>query len=216
MKIANGFLITLKGLSCYVQRLEKDRYYDLAQHAISVDVDYLFWWEMERIQQARPASLPNLAEFYATFRAAFGESDSMFDDWKGAFSFAFTVDIFQEGPAIPYLLKVTNVRSSVEFQYKKVISPANTTYDRMRVYPPFDEFSQAQMGMLSAYLWGYAQGFWETCGADCRPFIKQVPSNLILFGYTDGAFFEDQFQDEEEFAAAREKWLRQHESRSGE
>lgn len=216
MKIHNGFLITLEELSCYVRRLEQAQYYALSQHAIAVEVDYLFWWEMERLCRAMPASFPNLAEFYVMFRAAFGASDDFFDEWKGAFAFAFTVDVFQDGRKIPYVLRVVNLRSSIEFQYKKVIAPGDTTYDRMRVYPPFAEFSQAQMGLLSTYLWGYAQGFWETCGAACRPFIKQVPANLIVFGYADGDFFEEQYQSQEEFDAAHKEWLRRHALGSGE
>ncbi len=50
MKIDNGFLITLEGLSCYVRRIEKDQYYELSQHAIYVDVDYL------SIEAYRPVS----------------------------------------------------------------------------------------------------------------------------------------------------------------
>jgi hypothetical protein len=213
MKIANGYLITVEDFSCAVRRVAKERYYELAQHVLAVEVDSHFWWDMEEVCQAQPIiAFPNLAEFYAMFRAAFGESDSFFDDWKGAFSFVFTVDIFQERATIPYVLNVMNFRGSVEFRYKKVLSPAETTYDRMLLYPPFPEFSQTQMGMVSAYLWIYAQGFWETCGAAHRPFLKQVDSNLILFGYADGEFFERRFDSQEEFEAARLQWLRQHES----
>ena len=67
-------------------------------------------------------NIPNLAQFYATFQAAFGESGQVYDDWKGAFNFAFKVDIFKDKQTIPYLLNVVNWRSTVEFRFKKIIA----------------------------------------------------------------------------------------------
>ena len=36
-------------------------------------------------------------------------------------------------------------------------------------------------------------------------FFKIVESNLILFGYKDGCFFDDQYNDENEFDEAIQK-----------
>lgn len=53
------------------------------------------------------------------------------------------------------------------------------------------------MNGVSAYLYGYAEGYWSvTIARDGeREFLKWVDSNLILFGYQAGQYFEQEFDD---------------------
>jgi len=151
--------------------------------------------------------LLNLAEIYAAFEASFGESGLYFDDYKGAFSFPFEVAVFRGEAVYLYLLNVANWRSTIEFLFRKVISPDSRDFDRMVIHPPFsDEFSADDINTVVAYLYGFVQGVVDTFRRHpIEEFVKKVDSNLILFGFREGAFFEEQYDDREELTAAWEK-----------
>lgn len=191
-----------QGQRLRLQRINDRRHRAWSNRSISIEADYSFWYEMIKQNQ----NIPNLAQFYATFQAAFGESGQVYDDWKGAFNFAFKVDIFKDKQTIPYLLNVVNWRSAVEFRFKKIIALSETHFDRMLVYEPFEqELSREQMNRLSAYLYGYAERFWQTSSKNQTQFVKEVASNLILFGYADDTFFQQHYEDEEQFRICREQ-----------
>jgi hypothetical protein len=105
-----------------------------------------------------------------------------------------------------YVLNLVNWRSTVEFRFRKVISPDCRDFDRMRIHPPFsDEFPAQDINRVVAYLYGFTQGVVEALHRLAYPieeFVKKVDSNLILFGFRDGAFFENHYEDSAELLAA--------------
>ena len=211
LNIGKRLEICNEHLRCRASRIGDGRYVSLARQCLSIEVDYALWWELGRDSKDRESWM-NLAKFYAAFSEAFGECGTRYYDWKGAFNFAFEVDVFNGETPNQYLLNVVNFRNTVEFRYGKIIPDTETRYDRHIMHAPFDEeFSAKQMGTLSAFLWGYAEGFLETaCQRPYgRDFIKEVGSNLILFGCHGGVFFQQHFEDEDTFNLEKSK-LRNH------
>ena len=189
-----------KNLHCHVKRIDDHHFYLLFRESICIDVNYFIWWEITDGFKKRGSPL-NLAEFYTMFRHAFGESGNHYDDWKGAFNFAFKIDVLNDLTVTPYILNVVNLRGVVEFKFRKIILPEDISYDRGIVHPAFaDEFSFEQMDFLVRYLSGFAEGFWgKGRFVNIENFVKEVPSNNILFGFLDGCFFENHFEDTDEF-----------------
>lgn len=165
---------------------------------MSIEVDYLIFHFLCRDYDFEL----NLAKLYAEFTAVFGPSGNYFDSWKGAFSFAFKIDVLKDNEVVPYTLIVVNMRSSVEFRFYKVISAADTQFKKDRIYPPFsDELSTPNMNALSAFLCSYAKTVYQEAQIEQKDFIKAIQSNLILFGYRQQKFFVNQYKTGEEFDA---------------
>lgn len=198
------------GLDARIGRISDHRFRSRIRHCLCIDPDLATWLSLKPPTIEEPRSLNSLAQFYAAFRRAYGESGNQFDRWKGAFNFAFEIQVLKGSAVIPYVLNVVNFRSGVEFRYYKLIDPTDTHFDRFVVHRPLvEEFSEKQMTAVSAYLCGFAQGYWETSmlPGDEREFLKWVESNLILFGYKAGDYFEECFQDMEAFEVEKAKRL---------
>jgi hypothetical protein len=189
-----------ENLHCHVKRIDDHHFYLLFRESICIDIDYFIWWEIKDSFKKSDPPL-NLAKYYTMFRHAFGESGNHYDDWKGAFNFAFKVDVLNDLTVTPYILNVVNLRGAVEFKFRKIILPEDLSYERGIVHPAFaDEFSLEQMNFLAGYLSGFAEGFWGKGRiVNIENFVKEVSSNKILFGCLDGCFFEKYFEDADEF-----------------
>ena len=148
------------------------------------------------------------------FRAAYGESGQSYDDWKGAFSFVFKVtlvDALSVNGSAHYLLNAVNSREAVEFRFRKILGKNDPGFQRGLVFAPFeDEFSRTQMDGVSAYLLGYAKGLWKSFPHHTPEFIKKIESNFVLYGYADGQFFQNQFEDYKDYWEALNAWKLNH------
>lgn len=197
--------IRVENTHCRLTRLDDDRYVQLAGNSVPIKEDIGFQMDLI-LHDRRRGKHVSLGEYYAAFEAVFGESGQLYDDYKGAFSFPFEVSVFKTEAVYLYLLNVLNWRSTVEFRFSKVISPEVVTdeMDRMVIRPPFsDEFSADDMNKVVAFLYGFVEGAVGTFRRfPIDEFVKKLESNLILFGYKNGAFFEEQYDDPEEFSAA--------------
>ena len=68
-----------------------------------------------------------------------------------------------------------------------------------------DEFSREEINYFIAYFYGYLEGRLEMLleyGTPPDPFLHRVQSNLILYGFHEGRFFEEDFDSQEEFEKA--------------
>ena len=107
-----------------------------------------------------------------------------------------------------YLLRLVNYRSGVDPLLYRVQKPGES-YERNRYHRSFrDELSKRDISYVLNYIDGFLQGFLETMPRWTTPFVKEVRSNFILFGYDPkaGAFFEESYEEEEAYEAALERW----------
>lgn len=130
------------------------------------------------------------------------------DDWKGAFSFAFKLTVRRKRRESRYLLHIVSHRSMVLVNFYRVLKPGES-YDRTRYHAPFDD-ELSELGMLCVikYIEGFLLGFLETMPPWTVPFVKEVPSNFILFGYDpkEGRLFEQEYDSQEAYDAALKSW----------
>jgi hypothetical protein len=197
--------LRVKELHCTLTRLDDHRYAQLEDNSLAIREDHGFLMDL-MLNARRRGELLSLGEIYAAFKDSFGESGRCFDDYKGAFSFPFEVTVHKGEALYLYLLNVVNWRGTVEFRFRKVISPDDRGLNRMVVHPPFAaEFSVDEINTVVAYLYGFAQGVIEAFLRLHYPFdefVKKVDSNLILFGFRQGAFFEEKYGDSDELMSA--------------
>lgn len=208
-------------ITCRIKRIDDDCYHTLGVHSLAILECYGSWWNyINHSDNAQLKEAP-LAYFLASFERAYGPSGNIYDSYKGAFSFPFAVKILQQNTAIAYLLNVTCWRGEVEFLFRKIIPANETRYDRNAIYQPFDdELSERQMQVLSNFLMGYAEGFWESGERykdnmkklfpkeeNQHNFVKAIDSNGILFGYKEGRFFEKSYSDQDEYKQMKKELL---------
>jgi hypothetical protein len=149
-----------------------------------------------------------LPQIYAALCMLTGPSGDLYDPWKGAFSFPFKLTVRRGERQLRYLLKLTSFRSMVEPILYRVQQPGET-YSRTTYHAPFeDELGKDDIAFVINFLRGYLGGFLPALRTWTTPFVKEIQSNLILFGYdpTSSTFFEQDYQEPEAYQAALERW----------
>ena len=139
-----------------------------------------------------------LPGIYAALTVSTGPSSMLFDEWKGAFAFPFRMIVRRGGREHVYLLRLTSYRSMVEPDLHRLLC-AGETHDGRVYHPPFDEeLTASDMWVIVSYIRGFIEGFLKTMPRWTTPFVKEIPSNLILFGYdpASDAFFTRGFDEE--------------------
>ena len=185
-----------------LSRLNDSQYYELWQNSIAIADDYGFYLDFYLYLRDRGENL-NLAQIYVTLEKLCGESDRFFDDWKGSFSFPFSLEITKAGHKFDYLLNIYDHRGSLYLGIRKQLQPQDS-YDNMLIHHPFpEEFSRQDINEFITCLYGYLWGYFDATKASYDQFFfKRVDSNGILFGYKDGNFFEEHYDAQETYAQA--------------
>lgn len=182
------------GVKCTLTRLRDDEFREHSRTCIAIN-DLL---DITRAQIRGKG--PLLAQTYAVCKSWFGERGRLFDDWKGGFSFPLELSIEGHDRKPAYLMNIFNFRSGVNFQILQCVDQDDP---RLKMQSAFDyndpQFSPKQLSFLIFYLIGFIEGYSEHCGWN-SPFLLQVQSNLILYGYSpsDG-FFNREFEDNQEY-----------------
>ncbi|MBD2183790.1 hypothetical protein [Aerosakkonema funiforme] len=182
-----------------LERLDDRKYYELWKNSLAIADDYGFYIDFYLYLRDRAESL-NLAQIYVTLEKLCGESGKFFDDWKGSFSFPFFLEVSKAGHEFDYLLNIYDHRGSVNFGIRKQLQP-HDSYDARVIHQPFpEEFSRQDINEFITYFYGYLQGYFEEIKSSYSQFFfKRIDSNCILFGYKDGNFFEEHYDDHEEY-----------------
>ena len=192
--------VNLGSGNCRLSRLDDLRWRRLRRSALAIRTPELvadIWQAVARMRADRP----QLASTYTVLRALFGESGRCFDDWKGAFSFPFEIEVSKGSVRFAYLLEVASWRGALEFRFARQLGLAERGFNRSMCYPPFDpEFSAAEMANLVSFLCAFIDGtvdaFQRT--RTLEDFALRVPSEKTLFGVRKGVFFLEQYDNEDE------------------
>lgn len=183
-------------------RLDDSQYYELWKNSLAIADDYGFYLNLYFYLRDKSSSL-NLAQVYVALEKLCGSSGKFFDDWKGSFSFPFFLEVSKAGQKFDYLLDIYDHRGSLYFGIRKQLKP-DDSYDARIIHQPFpEEFSRQDINEFISYFYGYLQGYFATIkGSYEQFFCKRVDSNCILFGFKDGIFFEEHYEDYEDYEQA--------------
>ena len=194
--------IDFRGNHYTLKRLDEHKYYELWKNSLAIADDYGFYLQFYLYLEQQGESL-NLAQIYVTLEKLGGESGKFFDDWKGSFSFPFFLEVIKNGHKFDYLLNIYDHRGSVYFGIRKQLQPQDS-YDARVIHQPFpEEFSQEDINEFISYFYGYLQGYFEEIKSSYSQFFyKVIDSNFILFGYKNGEFFEEHYDENEEYEQA--------------
>lgn len=187
-------------------RLNDEQFYLLRKNSISIFDDY---GHLMSLSKDKDLIYSSFSKMYIVLKGLFGESGKYYDDWKGSFSFPFLI-YFQKGEEeFGYSMNIYNFRSSIEFNIAKLIHADDEKVKRGILHNPFDEFPRDEINYFINYFVGFLSGYFESARKRFDEFFfHTVKSNLILFGYKDGNYFDNQYENEEEFDEAIQELTR--------
>jgi len=133
-----------------------------------------------------PLLLPQL---YVALLYLTGPSDTLYDSWKGSYSFCFQLSVEKNGVMSEYFYHIYHYRSYIEFAIQQVVSKSDQR-DPSSYHQPNDElFSNDDIYYFSVYFCSYALGYLSTSHYKPDPFVKGSYTNAFLFGYKEGEYF---------------------------
>ncbi len=185
-------------------RLDKSEYEKLRENSLPIADDFRFYLELYLSDRQREDRL-NLAEIFVILEWIFGESSNLFDDWKGSFCFPVLLVVKKEIGSLYYLMSIYDHRGSVYFSLYRILENSLYGYETQTLREPFEvEFSRQEINCFLSYFYDYLAGYFQSVIDIILPqnFIKKVDSNLIIYGYKNGEYFEDQYDSEDSYQEA--------------
>jgi len=178
-------------------RLNDEQFYLLRKNSLSLFENYGHIMSLSRDDSIIYSSFPKM---YVTLKHIFGESGSYYDDYKGSFSFPFLIYFKKGEEEFGYAMNIYNVRSVIEFNMAKLIHADDKTATRGILNHPFDEFPESEITYVINFLVGYLTGYFRMLVKGYNEFFfHSVQSNLIVYGYKDGKFFQNHYNSEKKF-----------------
>ena len=104
-------------IKCRIKRIDDDCYCTLGVHSLAINECYEFWRNYLNCSDNENLKAAPLAFFLASFERAYGPSGTIYDSYKGAFSFPFAVKFCSMIPRLLIfsMLHVGVARSSSAF-----------------------------------------------------------------------------------------------------
>ena len=178
------------------------------QTAQAIEPDYL--WTMKFLGFAA-RDYPELRspQLYASLKRMFGETTTMYDDYKCSFGYPFLIHLAKDGGDATYLLLFTDTKRGLWFQYSKIHSSdeiAAKQVDRMRYFTPVpEEFSRDDMQTVSKFFFSSVAESWKTPGSSTEDFVRSIDAMNFVYGFRDGRPFEADYEDPDEYEEAVRK-----------
>ena len=190
-----------------LRRVSDNELHRLGCRAAAIEEDLMFWLGFcSHRRKPLPLSLP---EILVAMSQRFGGSGLYFDDYKSSFCFPFHLTTAKADVRGEYLLLVSDWKGRLDARLHRLGCKRRAG---LAPFEPFRdaEFSREDFRCVIGFLEGFAEGWLEARaerepGAAIEPipdFVNHVDAALLLYGYRDGAPFEQHFDDDDEYRAA--------------
>lgn len=203
MQATSNLQIRIKAISDY-------HYQHLSSRSVPIAEQHPTFTSMRiKARNSKVHTSLNLAEYYAWMRYSFGEPSRYYDNWKGGFAFVFQVEVIRNNHTYPYILRIVNWRSTVDFRFSRVLDTIESASSL--VYQPIEEeMSAEEMEFMDCWLYGFLQRVGRVSKhSEIPSFYKTAESNWISYGYFDGEFFEHQHDEQKSIESERTEYMTQ-------
>jgi len=184
-------------------RLDDQEFEILRQRSLAINEDYFF---LMRLHSNRPEiERLSLGRARAALTKLSGPSSKLLDPYKQSFGFPFLYSVPPGKPFAQYLMIVQDIRGSLYFTSRRMVSADDPRIQQHFLHEPFaEEFHRKELNRLTATMMGFLKGFSECVVPS--PFVGKVDSEQILYGYADGQYFEEQHDSTETYRAVFDRW----------
>jgi len=186
-------------------------YYNLVQEALPIIEDYGYYLRLDR-QLRREAPNFDHPRLYAALKTLFGESTTAYDEYKCSFGYQFLLHLTRKGKVSEYAFNFTDIKGGIHFMFRKILTTPEEIErykDKNVLRKPFeDDFAKAEMAYFMTwftfYLVGFMHSFEEYYNEE---FIRTQDYCFMIYGYKNGGFFLEQYEDRSEFYIAKRRLL---------
>jgi hypothetical protein len=183
------------GIKYEMWRVDDTEYAKLEKsNILPIKHEWDFYSQIDITQRYTKNNNLNLAELFTILEYFLGESSNSYDEYRGSFKFHNLLVIKRENGIFFYVLNILDHRGYMIFDLYKVLKNAKEKYE------PFNsEFSQEEIKYFFNYFHGFLIGYFNQIKSIIprQKFLKKVDSSLILYGYKDGNYFEDDYESQE-------------------
>ncbi len=177
-----------------VIRLTRPQFSEIAKHAVMVEMND-FNWEMS-VYHSQSYLL--FSKMFVTLEYLFGSTDEqgIDDGYKRSFYFPFLLKFPDEKENLGYLMIVHDHRCGIYYKFAKIL-PLSEHLDQNKCYQPFEDFTREELKHTVKFFYSYLESWFDVYIADRFDsfFYKTIPSDLSVYGYKDGQFFDKGFDD---------------------
>lgn len=198
MKTAKGILTTLT----------QKQYNDLWEKSIPIFENYDCYFRLSRSLEENAPDFDH-AQLYAGLKTLYGESSPGYDDFKCSFEYHFLLKVIKKDKKSKYIFRFYDLKGGTNFYFRKVIEDRKELekYDRDVLHKPFEEeFSEDEMCFVMEFFVFFLVGFMKSYKPHYKEeFFRSNSYHNAVYGYVDGIFFADYYEDEENFHGAIEE-----------
>ena len=167
---------------------------------------HLAWIKMNEISwsytlEAEQKSLW-FSRFFVTLEELFGPNDEQGTDdgYKSSFYFPFLLEFPQEKENLGYLMIVRDLKCSVYYKFAKIL-PSDKYADKNKIPNTFKDFTEDDIKETVRSFYKYLESYFERFINHSFDsfFYKTIECDLVVYGYKDGAFFDEGYDDPDEY-----------------
>ena len=198
----NNTLLELakSGLFVKVEKLKNEEFYKLVNGKFApVFVDYYFLMVLDgSFYEKLDFTLPKI---YTALYSQYGLHNG-YDDYKCSFSYRFRLTVVNGQNIYTYLLSIMDMKSNPPyFTFYRPLGDHELNQKGTYQNTVETEFSkEAMQEFMVQFLMNLYLKFEAIKDTFKKPFFRTVPYASIIYGFEDGAFFEDSYYDDGEDA----------------
>jgi len=201
--------ISLRSAKCEMQCISPAEYLRLFQRSVPIVENYEYYMLLHHTLKKEACDSFH-ARLYASLRSLFGETTNDFDDYKCSFGYTFFLKLNGESRKSEYTLYFTDIKGGMNFLFRKVYATQEECGDKCKRdvlrEPLEDDFSKDEMEHLMTWFVFYLLGFMDSFEAYYdEPFARSLDACFAIYGYRDGSFFVDSYDDNEIFSSAKRR-----------
>lgn len=204
--------VELSNAFCLVSAMTARAYYETSKTSVPIMEPYEHYLLLYNQLKNRAAEFSH-PRLYAVLRTLFGESTTLYDDYKSSFGYPFRLQIFRTDQIVDYLLNFTDYKGGTRFYFHKVLSalrdPSHTRGIQSLRDPVDDEFSQDDMShFMTAFMLYLADDSDTLVDENQEAFCRSLDYCHIIYGLRNRQFFLDRYPDDNAYNDAKTAILR--------
>jgi hypothetical protein len=114
-------LVDIQNAFCLVSAITARVYGGTAKTSIPIMDLYDHYGFLQEQMKTRAAGFSH-PQLYAVLSTLFGESTTLYDDYKCSFAYPFRLEIYRQDKIVEYLFRLTDYKGAAIFNFRKVLS----------------------------------------------------------------------------------------------
>jgi hypothetical protein len=204
--------IDIKNAVCVIAPITAKEYCEFVPKSLPIFENYSYYFLLDRQLKYKAPNIDH-PRLYAALKTLFGESTTAYDDYKCSFGYQFLLKIKRKDKKSEYTLNFTDVKGGISFMFRKILTTSEELEkhkDRNILHEPMEnDFSKDEMEYFMTWFMFYLEGFMQSFERRYnKEFARSLDYCFMIYGYRDNRFFLYQYENQDEFYAAKSRILK--------